>query len=148
MTWSVFDPTIRVDDKCSCYEIDSASLADVTHAAVRNTAIPHGCSNRFGAAMFRPTASFSVPPNEVWRTGFGPDLVKLSSARLESLSGPALLRLIDYLRTNRLDAAAYELALWNKVVYPLATGVMIVLAVPLVLTLGGTGIGQRFFMAV
>ena len=34
--------------------------------------------------------------------------------------------------------------MWTKVVYPLATGVMIVLAVPLVLgRLGGVGIGQR-----
>ena len=39
---------------------------------------------------------------------------------------------------------AYELALWTKVVYPIATGVMMVLAVPLVLgRLGGFGIGSR-----
>ena len=83
-------------------------------------------------------------PDVVWETGLRPDLVKLSSARLESLSGRALVRYIDYLRENRLDTAEYELALWMKVVYPLATGVMIVLAVPLVLgRLGDSGIGQR-----
>ena len=82
-----------------------------------------------------------------WETGLGPDLVKLGSARLESLSGRALARYIDYLRDNRLETAAYELALWMKVVYPLATGVMIVLAVPLVLgRLGGTGIGPRILV--
>ena len=83
-------------------------------------------------------------PETVWETRFGPDLVKLASARREGLSGLALARYIDHLRDNRLDTAAYELALWRKVVYPFATGVMIVLAVPLVLgRLGGAGIGQR-----
>ena len=88
-----------------------------------------------------------ITPHEVWETRFGPDLVKLSSARLESLSGRALVRYIDYLRDNRLETATYELALLTKVVYPLATAVMIVLAVPLVLgRLGGTGIGPRILV--
>ena len=83
-------------------------------------------------------------PSVAWETRLRPDLVSLASARLESLSGRALVRYIDYLRENRLETAAYELALWMKIVYPLATGVMIVLAVPLVLgRLGGAGIGQR-----
>ena len=83
-------------------------------------------------------------PSVAWGTSLNPDLVKLASARLESLSGRALVRYIGYLRENRLETATYELALWMKVVYPLATGVMIVLAVPLVLgRLGGVGIGQR-----
>lgn len=138
-------PDDRVDDMF-IYEIDSSgALRTVTHAAraqYRDSAWVLESVRRSDVSANGVVTRFS--PNEVWRTGFGPDLVKLSSARLESLSGPALLRLIDYLRTNRLDAAAYELALWNKVVYPLATGVMIVLAVPLVLgRLGGTGIGQR-----
>ena len=85
-----------------------------------------------------------VAPQLRWETRFGPDLVKLASVRLESLSTRALARYIGHLRDNRLETAAYELALWTKVVYPIATGVMIVLAVPLVLgRLGGFGIGQR-----
>ena len=91
-----------------------------------------------GGVVTRSTSSVT------WETRLRPELVKLASARLESLSGRALARYIDYLRENRLETAAYELALWMKIVYPLATGVMIVLAVPLVLgRLGGVGIGQR-----
>ena len=86
-------------------------------------------------------------PSVAWETGLKPDLVSLASARLESLSGRDLMRYIDYLRENRLETAEYELALWMKVVYPLATGVMIVLAVPLVLgRLGDSGIGQRILI--
>lgn len=84
---------------------------------------------------------------EVWPARFGPELVKLTSARLESLSGRALVRYIDYLEENRLEIAAYELALWRKIVYPLATGMMIFLAVPLVLgRLGGARVGQRILV--
>ena len=83
----------------------------------------------------------------VWPARFGPDLVELASARLESLSALALVRYIDYLEHNRLDTAAYELALWTKIVYPLATGTMIFLAVPLVLgRLGGAGVGRRILV--
>ena len=79
-----------------------------------------------------------------WRTRFRPDLVEIVSARPQSLSGLGLVRYIRYLEDNRLDTAVYELALWTKAAYPLATGVMIFLAVPLVLgRLGGTGVGQR-----
>ena len=86
-------------------------------------------------------------PTTVWETRFGPELLRLSSARLDSLSGVALVRYIGYLRDNRLESAAYELALWMKVVYPIATGMMIVLAVPLVLgRLGGAGVGQRILV--
>ena len=84
---------------------------------------------------------------EVWPARFGPELVRLASARLESLSGLALVRYIDYLARNRLETAAYELAFWRKIVYPLATGMMIFLAVPLVLgRLGGAGVGQRILV--
>ena len=79
-----------------------------------------------------------------WRTRFRPDLVEIVTVRPQSLSGLGLVRYIRYLEDNRLDTAVYELALWTKVAYPLATGVMIFLAVPLVLgRLGGTGVGQR-----
>ena len=78
---------------------------------------------------------------------FGPDLLELASVRLESLSGFALARYIRYLGDNQLDTAVYELALWKKIAYPLATAVMIFLAAPLVLgRLGEAGIGQRILV--
>ena len=131
------------------YEIDSeGALRTVTHArharyreaawileSVRRSEVStDGVVTRFASRV-------------EWATRFGPDLVRLASTRLESLSGRALVRYIDYLRDNRLETATYELALWTKIVYPLATGVMIVLAVPLVLgRLGGTGIGNRILV--
>ena len=131
------------------YEIGpDGTLRTVTHAA--------RARYRDGAWVLESVRWSEVSPHGVvtrstpsvaWETRLRPDLVSLASARLESLSGRALVRYIDYLRENRLETAAYELALWMKIVYPLATGVMIVLAVPLVLgRLGGAGIGQRILV--
>ena len=81
---------------------------------------------------------------EAWPASFGPELFELTSARVDSLSSADLARYIDYLRANRLETAVYELALWKKAAHPLATGVMVVLAVPLVLgRFGRAGVGQR-----
>ena len=131
------------------YEIGSdGALQAVTHARqarfhagawVLESVRRSGISADGVVTRFTPTVE--------WKTRFGPDLIKLASARLESLSGRALVRYIDYLRDNRLETAAYELALWKKVVHPLATGVMIVLSVPLVLgRLGSVGIGSRILV--
>ena len=128
------------------YEIDSdGTLRTVTHARrahYRDSAWMLESVRRSDVSAGGVVTRFA--PRVEWETRFGPEFVRFASARLESLSGRALVRYIDYLRDNRLETAAYELALWTKAVYPLATGVMIVLAVPLVLgRLGGAGIGQR-----
>lgn len=131
------------------YEIDSeGALRTVTHARharYREAAWTLESVRRSDVSTGGVVTRFA--PRVEWATSFGPDLVRLASTRLESLSGRALVRYIDYLRDNRLETATYELALWTKIVYPLATGVMIVLAVPLVLgRLGGTGIGNRILV--
>lgn len=84
-----------------------------------------------------------------WRSRFEPELAEVVSIRVASLSIPGLMRYIDYLQSNELDTARYELALWNKFVHPVSTAVMIFLALPLVLgRLGTVGIGQRIVAGV
>jgi lipopolysaccharide export system permease protein len=90
-----------------------------------------------------------VLPAAAWRSLFEPDLVNVVAVRPESLSVPGLRRYIRYLARNGLDTSSFELALWHKFTYPLATGVMIVLAVPLVLgRLKSAGVGQRVLVGV
>ena len=84
-----------------------------------------------------------------WRSRFKPELAEVVSVRTSSLSIPGLVRYIDYLESNGLDSRRYELALWNKIVHPFATVVMIFIALPLVLgRLGRVGIGQRIVTGV
>lgn len=84
-----------------------------------------------------------------WESSFEPGLVEVVAVKPESLSALGLVHYSRYLRANGLDASRFELALWNKLVYPLATGVMIFLSVPLVLGRLGTGrVGQRVLVGV
>ena len=84
-----------------------------------------------------------------WQSAFKPELAEIVSVRLASLSIPGLMRYIEYLGSNGLETAPYELALWRKFVHPFSTAVMIFIALPLVLgRLGAVGIGQRIFAGI
>lgn len=80
----------------------------------------------------------------VWEANFKPDLVDVVAVKPESLSATGLYRYMDYLRENGLSTARFELAFWTKIIYPLATVVMIFFALPMVLgILGSAGVGHR-----
>ena len=82
-----------------------------------------------------------------WESQFEPDMVNLVALRPESLSALGLLRYIRHLESNLQSAERFELALWTKLAYPIATGVMVLLAVPLVLgRLHRAGLGARMLV--
>ena len=82
-----------------------------------------------------------------WESRFEPDMVNLVALRPESLSALGLLRYIRHLESNLQSAERFELALWTKLAYPIATGVMVLLAVPLVLgRLYRAGLGARMLV--
>lgn len=86
-------------------------------------------------------------PRTVWGSLLAPDVVKLVAAEPDSMSVPALFHYIGFLEKNDLNTARYEIALWSKLAYPVATLVMIFLAIPLVLgRLSPVGIGQRILV--
>jgi lipopolysaccharide export system permease protein len=85
----------------------------------------------------------------VWESPFTPDLVEFAMVKPERLSALGLYRYLSYLKENNLNTAYYEHAFWQKLIYPVATGVMIFLAIPMVLgRLGSVGIGQRIVVGV
>ena len=82
-----------------------------------------------------------------WESQFEPDMVNLVALRPESLSALGLLRYIRHLESNLQSTERLELALWTKLAYPIATGVMVLLAVPLVLgRLYRAGLGARMLV--
>ncbi|MGF1545752.1 MAG: LPS export ABC transporter permease LptG [Thiotrichales bacterium] len=67
----------------------------------------------------------------------------------DQMSIRTLQSYIDYLEVNGLDTARYRLAWWTRIVTPLSTLVMLVLALPFVFgsqRVGGTG--QRLFIGI
>lgn len=84
-----------------------------------------------------------------WRSVVTPEVVRLFAVHPMSLSVVQLSAYIDHLHRNHQDTRRYELALWHKLLLPLATAVMILLAVPAVFTQSrGGGMGQRLFLGV
>ena len=67
-----------------------------------------------------------------WYSDLVPELIGVARVEPEQLSAIGLVRYIRYLEANAQDSDPYQLGLWSKVMTPLSTGVMILLAIPFV----------------
>ena len=84
-----------------------------------------------------------------WKSELAPELVDIITEKPESQSVADLVRYFRYLEENGLSTTRYEFALWGKFVHPLAVGVMIFLAIPLVLgMLRTSGLGLRVLIGI
>ncbi len=68
-----------------------------------------------------------------WDSVLDPDIIGMIAITPESLSSLALVRYVEFARDNGQSAQRWEHALWTKIGYPMATAVMVFLAIPLVL---------------
>jgi len=84
-----------------------------------------------------------------WVSTLTPDLFSVFAVRAEGLSVIQLYRYIRHLDLNKQNTGPYALAFWQKVSAPLATVVMMVLAVPFVFGQQRSGgIGARLFTGI
>jgi lipopolysaccharide export system permease protein len=65
-----------------------------------------------------------------WESALTPDILGVMLVQPERMAAVELVRYIAHLRANRQQTEPYEIALWNKVLYPLAIVVMMMLALP------------------
>ncbi len=73
-----------------------------------------------------------------------PQILGVFAVKPEGLSAWHLFRYIQHLERNKQDTSRYRLALWHKIMLPLATGVMVILAIPFVFSqLRSGGLGSR-----
>lgn len=85
----------------------------------------------------------------VWKSLLNPELFDVVSVAPEDLSVTGLYHYIAYLHDNGLSARRYELAFWQKVISPLATGVMLLISIPFVLgPMRLASMGQRILVGV
>ena len=78
----------------------------------------------------------------VWNSVLTPDILSVLKIVPERMSVLNLWAYIDHLRENRQMTTRYEIALWQKALYPVAAIVMMVLAIPFAIQsqrTGGTG---------
>lgn len=79
-----------------------------------------------------------------WSSTLTPDVVSVAAMTPENLALWELFEFIDYLQENGLASERYETAVWMRLLSPLATGGMILLALPFVFgPLRTVTIGQR-----
>ncbi len=84
-----------------------------------------------------------------WQSEITPALLGVLLVQPDRMSAIALYRYVRHLRENRQNAVQYEIALWKKIVYPLAVIVMMALALPFgYLQARAGGIGYKVFAGV
>lgn len=86
---------------------------------------------------------------EEWVSSIDPEVLAVFAVKPESLSAFNLYRYIRHLARNSQETERYRLALWYKLIAPLTTGVMVVLAIPFVfMSTRGGGLGSRLFVGI
>jgi len=69
-------------------------------------------------------------PQAYWNSVLNPDMLSVLLAVPEQMSAWNLFFYVKHLSENKQKTSRYEIALWNKLVYPLATLVMMLMALP------------------
>lgn len=69
-------------------------------------------------------------PQAYWNSVLSPDMLSILLVVPEQMSTWNLYYYVQHLRENKQKTSRFEIALWNKLVYPLATLVMMLMALP------------------
>jgi lipopolysaccharide export system permease protein len=88
-------------------------------------------------------------PQKQWNTVLTPNMLSVLQIAPERLSISGLWEYIAHLRNNQQDSRRFEVALWGKFFYPLATCVLMLLALPFAqIQQRSAGIGMRIFVGI
>ncbi len=124
------DATLR-DVRIYTFDRDNALIAIVQAKEGRYVA-PRGW-HLFGITetVFDGDVSrVATTPERAWDTDLSPDILSVLLVVPERMSLTNLWKYIQHLEQNRQKSQRYEIALWKKLVYPLASLVMMALALP------------------
>lgn len=84
-----------------------------------------------------------------WRSAITPDLLSSLMVNPDRMALTTLYSYVSYLKENRQKATRYEIALWNKLAFPLAAPVMLLLALPFAYQQPrGKGLGNRVLLGI
>ncbi len=66
----------------------------------------------------------------IWKSLIKPEMMNVLLVSPEKMSSISLINFIKYLKNNKQKVTKYEVALWAKLIYPLASIVMVLFAIP------------------
>ena len=102
-----------------------------------------------GAGIESLRARLNREAEMVWESDLNPGILAVLTLAPDRMSAWSLWRYTSHLRENGQNADRYELALWKKIVYPVAIIVMLMLALPFAyLQSRAGGIGLKLFLGV
>ncbi len=141
-----FDPSLRLSEvlvsSTGRFEPPGAwRLTDVqrTDFSVSNAAEP-------GQTM---KAVQRFTPELTWQSELNPSILGVLMVTPQRMSAWDLARYVEHLRDNQQRADQYEIALWTKLVYPVAVIVMMALALPFAyLQVRAGSIGYKVFAGI
>ncbi len=88
-------------------------------------------------------------PSLDWPSSITPDLLSVLTVAPDRMALRTLYAYIGHLKENRQKTTRFEIALWAKIVYPLAAPIMLLLALPFAyMQPRGTGISARVMLGV
>jgi len=88
-------------------------------------------------------------PEIDWRSRVSPDMLDALIVRPERMSAWALHKYTEHLAGNRQKTERYEIALWKKLLYPIAALVMMALALPFAYMQARAGmVGLKVFLGI
>jgi lipopolysaccharide export system permease protein len=94
-------------------------------------------------------ASLERLPQATWNSVLTPDILSVLKIVPERMSALNLRAYIEHLRENRQKATRYEIAFWNKLMYPLAAIAMMIMAIPFALgSARSGGVGAKIVMGI
>ena len=97
----------------------------------------------------RRGTSIHVAPDQEWHSALNPGILSVLLVVPEQMSAYDLYQYAGHLKDNRQKSARYEIAMWNKLVYPFVLAVMMLLALPFAsYHRRAGGIGAMIFMGI
>jgi lipopolysaccharide export system permease protein len=98
---------------------------------------------------FTPAPETEREPEREWHSAVSPDLLDALIMKPERMSAWALHKYTEHLAGNRQKTERYDIALWKKLFYPLATLVMMALALPFAyMQARAGGVGVKVFLGI
>jgi len=131
-----FDPEFRLrrinNAKSGKYEHEGWNLQDVTQTSFDQDKVH---------TSFFPEAN--------WQSLIRPELLNILLVVPEKMAAWNLYSFISHLSANKQKTSRYEIALWSKMAYPIASLVMIVLALPFgFLQQRSSGVSAKIFAGI
>ena len=134
------------------YEFDSSYKMTLVRAAERGEYLGGGVWRLFQVAQTRLTPDgprVERTAQTDWRSALTPELLNVLIVAPERMSAWRLYKYTQHLAGNRQKTERYEIAMWKKLVYPIATLVMMALALPFAYMHARAGlVGVKVFFGI